>query len=566
MVEALTEKLQPRPATVSTISIARGERLAIALKRAHDQAPPPSKKSARIPKYGSKEAYPAVALVRAPIVSTRASVNNEATPCLAYAYLSAYVSHHGYACTIVDGIAEGLNRIWPLQQWPGFQCHGLTFEEILDRIPLSAEVIAFSAMFSGEWPVQRELINEARKRFPDALFVIGGEHVTALTEYVLRDCPALDLCVRGEGEHTFYEILETYREERDFNLVNGVAYIDSGGKYTEVGSLPRVREIESIPWPQWPDGYMERFWKAGKSYGVQSDRDMPIMASRGCPYQCTFCSNPQMWTTRYILRDVGDLIAEIKSYMQSYNITALQFYDLTAITKKGWTVEFCNRLISEGIRLKWSLPSGTRSEALDAEVLDLLQKTGCNYLVYAPESGSPETLRKIKKRIDLDKLTESVLEAKRLGIVVRTNLIIGFPHETRANVFETIRYGLYLAFKGADEVSINIFSPYPGTEIFAELIDDGKVALNDNYFMSLTSLNSDYTALNPMTCNRHMGRVELALYRIGFMLMNYAVGYLVYPSRIVRTIRNVFFSSSSSTTVFEHRLRDLFKRKKAPQE
>ena len=192
-------------------------------------------------------------------------------------------------------------------------------------------------------------------------------------------------------------------------------------------------------------GYMERFWRAGKSYGVQSERDMPIMASRGCPYQCTFCSSPQMWTTRYILRDIDDLIAEIKTYIAKHDATALQFYDLTAVTKRGWAIEFCRRLLAEGINIKWSLPSGTRSEALDAETLSYLKRSGCNYLVYAPESGSPETLKKIKKRINLERLTQSVIEAKQQGIIVRTNLIIGFPDERRSNVFETIRYGLYRA-------------------------------------------------------------------------------------------------------------------------
>ena len=547
---------------IGPVRVARRERPVETLRRAQEKQALSEKRFPRKPK-GDADGLPAVALVRGPIVSTLAAVNNEATPCLAYAYLSAYVGNHGYTCTVVDGIAEALNRVWPLEKYPNFQCHGLTFDEILDRVPADAEVIGFSLMFSGEWPVLRDLIMEARKRFPDALFVAGGEHVTALTEYTLRDCPAIDICARGEGEHTFYEILETYRENGDFSRVNAVAYLDDEGKYTEVGGLPRIREVDSIPWPAWPKDYMETFWAAGKSYGVQTKRDMPIMASRGCPYQCTFCSSPQMWTTRYVLREIDDLIAEIKSYIERYDVTALQFYDLTAITKKGWSVEFCNRLISEGIKLNWSLPSGTRSEALDAEVLGLLKKTGCNYLVYAPESGSPETLKKIKKRIDLDKLTESVLEAKRQGLVVRTNLIIGFPHETRANVFETIRYGLYLAFKGADEVTINIFSPYPGTEIFANLLDEGRLSLSDGYFLSLTSLNSDYTSLNPLICNTNMGRVELALYRIGFMLTNYAIGYLVYPSRILRTLRNVIFSGESSSTVFEHRIKDLFKRKRA---
>jgi anaerobic magnesium-protoporphyrin IX monomethyl ester cyclase len=514
------------------------------------------------PDAGRGGARPHVCFVRGPIVGTERAVNNEATPCLAFAYLAGTIKRHGYPFTIVDAIGEALNRVWPLADRPGYRCQGLTFDEILERIPAHAGILAFSAMFSGEWPVLRELIMRARGRFPDALFVAGGEHITALTEYSLRDCPAIDLCVRGEGEQKLLDILEAWCGDRDYSGIPGVGFLDAGGRYVEVGGLPRIREVDSIPWPHWPEGYLERFWEAGKSYGVQTERDMPIMASRGCPYQCTFCSNPQMWTTRYVLRDIDDLIAEIKSYIERYDITALQYYDLTAITKKRWTVEFCHRLIAEGIGIKWSLPSGTRSEALDAETLGLLKTTNCNYLVYAPESGSPDTLKRIKKRIDLDKLTESVLEAKRQGIVIRTNLIIGFPHETRRHVFETIRYGLYLAWKGADEVTINIFSPYPGTEIFAELMEAGKIALGDSYFMALTSLNSDYTSSNPLTCNPHMGPRELAFYRISFMLLNYAVGYLRYPSRIVRTLRNVFLDSSQASTVFEHRIKDMFKRRR----
>jgi anaerobic magnesium-protoporphyrin IX monomethyl ester cyclase len=501
-----------------------------------------------------------VTFVRGPIVSTAKAFNNEATPCIALAYLSACIAHHGYRFTIVDAIADGLGQTWPLPNRPGFHCQGLTYAEIIERIPADTDVIAVSAMFSGEWPVIRDLTRLIRERHRDALIVAGGEHITALTEFSLRDCRAIDVAVRGEGEQTLYEVLESYRTGGDVSQVSGVAFLDADDCFVQVGGLPRTRDLDTLPWPNWPDGYLERFWRAGKSYGVQTARDMPIMASRGCPYQCTFCSSPSMWTTRYVLREVEDLVAEIKTYIKRYDITALQFYDLTAITKKRWTIEFCNRLIAEGIDIKWSLPSGTRSEALDGETLALLKKTNCNYLVYAPESGSPDTLKIIKKRVDLGRLTESVIEAKRQGIVVRTNLIIGFPHETRRHVAETIRYGLYLAWQGADEVSINIFSPYPGTEIFRALLAQGTITLGDDYFFSLTSLNSDYTSLNPNTCNPIMGARELAIYRIGFMLANYLVGYLRYPSRIFRTIANVFFKERGTATVFEHRLKDVFRR------
>jgi len=225
---------------------------------------------------------PSVALVRGPIVSRLRSVNNEATPSIAFAYISAYIAARGYRPTVIDAIGEGLNRMWPLERYPDYQCQGLTFDEILARIPAGTEVIGVAAMFSGEWPVTRDLIKLIRARFPDALIVAGGEHITALTEYSLKDCPELDLCVRGEGEHTFFEVLEAHRAGIDFSAIAGIGYRDEAGAYRQNGALPRMRDLAALPWPHWPDGYMEKFWTAGKSYGVQSARDMPIMASRGC--------------------------------------------------------------------------------------------------------------------------------------------------------------------------------------------------------------------------------------------------------------------------------------------
>ena len=134
--------------------------------------------------------------------------------------------------------------------------------------------------------------------------------------------------------------------------------------------------------------------------------------------RCSFCSSPQMWSTRYVMREVDDIIAEIKHYIAKDNVTSLQLYDLTAITKKQWTVDFCKRLLEEGIDIAWSLPSGTRSEALDEETLSLLKQTGCTYICYAPESGSPRTLELIKKQVSLPRLIASVKAARRLGLLL----------------------------------------------------------------------------------------------------------------------------------------------------
>jgi len=502
-----------------------------------------------------------VALLRGPIVSTLNAFNNEATPAIGLAYIAGYLVKRGYSPVIVDAVGEGLNTTWHPRGIDGYQCQGLTIEETVAMVPDGVRVIGFSTMFSGEWPIHRRLIAAVRARFPDAYLVAGGEHATALAEYSLRDCPALDAVALGEGEHIFCEIVEAVRLGRDPAGLAGVCTLGENGTFRDGIGLTRIRDLDNIPWPHWPDGYLEKFWSAGKSFGTQTERDMPMMISRGCPFQCTFCSSASMWTTRYLLRDVDDVLAEIKHHIAARDITSVQLYDLTAITKKEWTVEFCKRLIEEGIRIRWSLPSGTRSEALDAETLGYLKRTGCTYICYAPESGSPRTLELIKKQVSLPMLTESVKAARRLGLLLRTNLIIGFPGETRLDVLRSVWFGLRMAARGVDEASINIYSAYPGTEIFRGLSQKGLVRLNDAYFLGLTSLNSDYTSFKPMTYNETMGRRELALYRIGFMATNYLISYLFYPGRIRRTFRNVFFSQQAST-VFEHRLKDALARRR----
>ncbi len=503
-----------------------------------------------------------VALVRAPLLSRVGALNNEAVPHIGLAYLAGAVRAAGHAITIVDGIAEGLNSVHPWPGHTGFQLQGITLDDLVARIPVSAEVIGFTSMFSAEWVLLRELIGKVRARFPQALLVAGGEHFTALPAFSLNDCPALDVIVKGEGEATLLRLIEAW-QSGDLSDIDGICLRDADGTFRDNGALPRIREPDTIPWPYWPEGYLEKFWAAGKSYGIRSSRDIPLLATRGCPYRCTFCSSPQMWSTRYVMRDVEDVIAEIKHYIEVYGATSFQLYDLTAFTRKRWTVAFCRRLLEEKLAIRWSLPSGTRSEVLDAEVLALLKQTGCDYIAYAPESGAPTTLQRIKKRVRLDRMIASIREAKRAGLTVRTNLIIGFPDETRGEIFETLRFGMKMAAIGVDEVPLFIFSSYPGTEIFRDLHERGEVTLDDAYFLSLISLNGKFSNLRPEGVTaRHVSRFELASLRLTFMLLNYALGYVLYPRRILRTLRNLV-SGQASATVLENRLQDALKRTRA---
>ena len=154
---------------------------------------------------------------------------------------------------------------------------------------------------------------------------------------------------------------------------------------------------------------------------------MPMMASRGCPYQCTFCSNPSMWTTRWIPRDPDLLLDEMQFYQKKYGAENFDFYDLTAIVKKSWIVDFCRKIEERGLSFTWQLPSGTRTEAIDGEVASLLYRSGCRNMSYSPESGSPAVLRRIKKKIHPDSVIGSISEATKNGMNIKCNIIFGFP-------------------------------------------------------------------------------------------------------------------------------------------
>jgi radical SAM superfamily enzyme YgiQ (UPF0313 family) len=108
---------------------------------------------------------------------------------------------------------------------------------------------------------------------------------------------------------------------------------------------PRIRDLDDLPLPAWDLFPLENYLSEGHGWGVNRGRSMPIVASRGCPYQCTFCSNPNMWTTRWVVRKVDNVIEEIVLYINKYNATNFDFQDLTAIVKKDWIKDFCLKLI-----------------------------------------------------------------------------------------------------------------------------------------------------------------------------------------------------------------------------
>jgi len=496
---------------------------------------------------------PHITLVRPPAISSRFSYTVGVVLPIGPAYIAGALLEAGCRVGVVDALGEA-----PLQRGrtsqPNLIYHGLAVREIVDRIDPSTDAIGISVMFSQQWPHVDELIRAIHARLPGRPIFVGGEHVAGAWQFVLDSCAPVTACAIGEGEETMVELAAHVAGTRALADVQGIA-CRIAGRAERTAPRQRIRNVDDIARPAWDLFPVAKYHDGGFTYGVNLGRSMPILATRGCPYQCTFCSSPAMWTTRYYVRDATRVVDEIASYVERYGATNIDFYDLTAIIKRDWILAFCHELERRRLTITYQLPTGTRSEALDEEVLRALQRTGCRNICYAPESGSLHTLTRIKKKIKPERLVDSIRAAKRSGIVVKANLMIGFPEETRHQLWETVRFGMRLAWLGVEDLPLFPFIPYPGTALYESLRAEGVLPeMSNDYFARLGYADLD----SAPSLSRYVSSRELAWVRFVGMAVFLLIGYLRYPWRLARTVRALV--TERSTTVVELRLVDVKRR------
>jgi anaerobic magnesium-protoporphyrin IX monomethyl ester cyclase len=473
-----------------------------------------------------------ICLVRAPLTLSKFASAAPAVPPIGLAYVAASLLARGHEVQIIDSVGDAIDNYRDIGD--GILYRGLTVDGILDRM-WTCDVVGISVMFSQDWPLARDLIQRVRSKLPDAIIVAGGEHVTAEPVGALEDAPGLDYVLVGEGDRVICDLLDHMQAGESVANVAGV-YYRSNGDIKMAGSTSRIRAVDELPWPAWDLVPLENYLRGGHGWGVNRGRNMPIVASRGCPYQCTFCSNPVMWTQKWLVRPPEDVVKEIKFYIAKYRATNFDFQDLTAIIKKSWIIEFCNLLIAENLNITWQLPTGTRSEAIDEEVAPLLARSGCSNITYAPESGSEEVLRRIKKKVKPAHVLRSARACVKAGMNVKANFIFGFPEDTYRSHWPTFVFIWKMAIIGVYDISIAPFSAYPGSELFRQLQDQGRIPkkLDDEYyrripFSDMSKTESWAEEISPKGLNR---------LRNVAMLSFYLISYTLRPYRVFRTVWN----------------------------
>ena len=478
---------------------------------------------------------------------------------LGMAYIAASIREAGHEVSVIDAVGEAPDRV--VRQGRVARL-GLSIVEVVDRIAPECQVVGISAMFTYQWRVVSELIHAIKRRRPDVLVVGGGEHFTGLPEESLSSSP-VDLVVLGEGEETMVDLLRRYAAhvERVASAVEGppdpaagvpewatgmpgVAYRDEGMLVSNERRA-RVRDIDGIPRPAWDlfdvQGYDSRRLINGPRRGFT----MPILATRGCPYRCAYCSSPNMWTTKWIARDPKLVADEIEDLMEVYGARNFPFQDLTAILKRQWVVDFCNELIARKLQITWQMPTGTRCEVVDDEVAQLLLLSGGASLNFAPESGSEAVRKKVSKQMTEQSLFGAVEASVKHGLNTSVFFVLGFPGDQVDDFKETLAWARRLAKGGVEDLAVGFYFPIPGTRFYRELQERGRVTLTDELMMAPIFVH-DRWLTEDRNFSEGLSARTLTYWRYRIVWAFYWRAVLFNPKRLVKVLGNFLHGREES--------------------
>jgi len=374
-------------------------------------------------------------------------------PPLGLGYLAAYLEKNNHEVAIFDATLKNAS-----------------LEQTLLAIKIFLPNLVGITVLSRGHNKAREIINEIKKIFPKLPVVIGGTQVTAAPAEVMADFKA-DFAVIGEGEITLAELVSALGGKNKFSDIDGLAYREK--KKIRINHKRKLIEnLDKIPFPAWhlmPPG---QYRIAPILEPIHASPVAPILTSRGCPYNCSFCASNVTWQRKLRFRSPENVIGEIKLLKEKYGVKEIHFADdnFTMDTKRA--EEICDRLIEENIDLPWQCPNGVRIDRLPLSLLRKMKKAGCYAVGLGIESGNQKILDKNSKNLNLKVVPQVLEDLRKVGIESYGFFILGLPGDTKQTINETINFALTNPF---DRVWFNLFTPYPGSPAFNNWLGNRRV-------------------------------------------------------------------------------------------
>jgi radical SAM superfamily enzyme YgiQ (UPF0313 family) len=283
--------------------------------------------------------------------------------------------------------------------------------------------------------------------------VIGGPHISVTGKEAIEKTRA-DFAVVGEGEYALLELIENLYESSDFEKIKGLIWRENSEIIVNE-KRPFIQDLDSLPFPAYEDFELEK-------YLCYKDGRLPIVTSRGCPYQCTFCCARLSMGNRFRARSPENVVNEIEHwYKKGWSIFDIN--DDIFTLNRNRAIKICKLISERGLDIQFNLYNGIRVDTVDEELLRTLKAAGCKFISYGCESGNDRVLKVIKKGVEVKDVVNAVNITRKVGINHKVNFIIGHPTETYEEAMDDIRLAKVLK---CNFVSFYNLIPYPGTEVY----------------------------------------------------------------------------------------------------
>lgn len=366
-------------------------------------------------------------------------------PPMGLALIAAVLEKQGYQVAVCDANALGLRP-----------------EEVA-LLLTDANVAGLTAMT----PTIGAAISVARylkKANPNLTIILGGAHATLLPEETLATAPEIEVIVRGEGERTIIKLLRALENKQALGNIPGISYRKGGevinnppiSKNVDLNSLPFLA-YHLLPWQRYKPHPPH-----GRAYPFAA-----IITSRGCPYQCSYCSKP-IFGSKFRAQAPERVVEEIAYYKERFGIKELAFYDDVFTLNQKRAYGIADEIIKAGVKIHWTCE--TRVNLVDKELLRHIRQAGCYTIAYGIESASPDILSTLNKDITSEQVEEAVCMAQAVGLQTIGYFMLGSPGENPETINKTIQFAKKLKL---DFAQFSITTPFPGTKLY-ELYLDGK--------------------------------------------------------------------------------------------
>ncbi len=385
-------------------------------------------------------------------------------------YIAPILEQSGYEVELIDGVMlEGEEFLKGKKDFLKS-----SWELLKERIQKSdSPVAAISCLYSVQFPNAQKLARMIKKVNPEIRILVGGPHVSSMYKELLQSNPDFDILVRGEGEYAVKEVLDALFSNHDLSSIKGIAF-RKDGKIIITKDRETISDLDSLPLPAYHLIDIKKYFLFTKKYPTRtryiypgSERGLTLITSRGCPYNCIFCSVHLHMGRKWRAHSAEYVLNHMEFLIKEYNVKYFHFEDDNLTLSIDRFRRILDGIIERKWEITWDTPNGVRIDTLDRNLLERVRDSGCTFVNVGIESGVQRVLDEvIHKRLRLEQIERVASIAQQVGVHLRAFYMIGFPGETRQEIRDTVDFALRMNSRYDLPGGMAFTVPLYGTEVY----------------------------------------------------------------------------------------------------